>query len=57
MSLGTSRYPFPRLVTALRAVLPESAEVLWQIGPTALDVPGVRAHDQMSREDLSAAMR
>jgi UDP-N-acetylglucosamine--N-acetylmuramyl-(pentapeptide) pyrophosphoryl-undecaprenol N-acetylglucosamine transferase len=57
VSLGTSRYPFPRLVTALRAVLPESAEVLWQIGPTTMDVPGVRAHDQMSREDLSDAMR
>src|SRR5580704_1084440 len=57
VSLGTSRYPFPRLVTALRAVLPPSAEVLWQVGPTALDDPGVRAYDQMSREDLSAAMR
>jgi UDP-N-acetylglucosamine--N-acetylmuramyl-(pentapeptide) pyrophosphoryl-undecaprenol N-acetylglucosamine transferase len=57
VSLGTSRYPFPRLVTALRAVLPPSAEVLWQVGPTALDDLGERAHDQMSREDLSAAMR
>ncbi len=56
VSLGTSRYPFPRLVTALRAVLPQSTEVVWQIGPTALDDPSAQAHDQMSREDLSAAM-
>ena len=39
VSLGTSRYPFPRLVTALRAVLPQSTEVVWQIGPTAFDDP------------------
>ena len=58
VSLGTSRYPFPRLVTALRAVLPRSAEVVWQIGPTPLDEPGVRTHDADGRSDeLSAAMR
>jgi UDP-N-acetylglucosamine--N-acetylmuramyl-(pentapeptide) pyrophosphoryl-undecaprenol N-acetylglucosamine transferase len=57
VSLGTSRYPFPRLVTALRAILPSSADVVWQIGPMALDTPGVQTHAQMSQHDLSAAMR
>ncbi|HTU38398.1 MAG TPA: glycosyltransferase [Acidimicrobiales bacterium] len=57
VSLGTSRYPFPRLVNSLRAVLPSSAEVVWQIGTTPLDDPGVRTYDQMPQEDLSAVMR
>jgi UDP-N-acetylglucosamine transferase subunit ALG13 len=57
VTLGTSRYGFPRLVSALRAVLPKSVEVTWQIGSTTLDDTGLQAHSHMSQHDLSAAMR
>jgi UDP-N-acetylglucosamine--N-acetylmuramyl-(pentapeptide) pyrophosphoryl-undecaprenol N-acetylglucosamine transferase len=57
VSLGTSRYAFPRLVTAVRAVLPPRAEIVWQIGPTRLEEAGGPTHDLMSQDALSAAMR
>ncbi len=57
VTLGTSRYSFPRLVTALRGALPRSAEVVWQIGPTPFDDPGVQTHARMAQDELSAAMR
>ena len=50
VSVGMSQFGFPRLVAALRAVLPSSAEVTWQMGSTdarrtgparpGADVPG-----------------
>ncbi len=57
VTVGTSRYGFPRLVNALRSTLPSSVEVTWQIGSTPLDDPNIRAHNQMSQHDLAAAMR
>ncbi len=56
VTLGTSRFGFPRLITALRTVLPSSAEVTWQLGSTLPGEPGIQARDQMSQDDLAAAM-
>ncbi len=57
VSLGTSRYGFRRLVDTLRAVLPASVEVTWQVGPTDAGELGSRAYTEMPQRELATAMR
>jgi UDP-N-acetylglucosamine--N-acetylmuramyl-(pentapeptide) pyrophosphoryl-undecaprenol N-acetylglucosamine transferase len=57
VTLGTIRYPFPRLARRLAELLPAGAEVLWQTGATdtaALAVDGTR---ELPSAELEAAMR
>jgi UDP-N-acetylglucosamine transferase subunit ALG13 len=42
VTLGSMHHPMTRLVKQLNAVLPESAEVVWQLGHTPA-IPGMRA--------------
>lgn len=55
VTLGTLRFPFPRLVAKLRELLPPTAEVLWQTGSTDPRPFGIKGHaaipnSQMRRE-------
>jgi UDP-N-acetylglucosamine transferase subunit ALG13 len=59
VSLGTSPFPFPRLVRRLASVLPAELEVVWQVGSTPVgDLPGrvvtTLGHDELAAE-ISAA--
>jgi len=57
VSLGTSPFPFTRLVRRLLEVLPAQAEVLWQVGPTPVgELPG-RVVSSLSHDDLVGEMR
>lgn len=57
VTLGTLKYDFSRLVQRVVEVLPENAEVLWQLGGTGADgLPG-QTHEWMAESELSAAMR
>ena len=53
VTLGTIRFPFPRLARRLAALLPDDAEVLWQTGATEVD-GGTR---ELPAAELQAAMR
>lgn len=54
--LGTSRFPFDRLVAQIQAVLPADAEVIWQRGST--EVPGhPKAPPLLPTEDLARIAR
>ena len=57
VSLGTSRYGFPRLIRALRDILPGSVDVTWQVGATDAGVLGAQARTQMPQDELRQAMR
>ena len=57
VTLGTSPFPFTRLVRRLLQVLPPQVQVLWQVGPTPVGpLPG-RVVTSLPHEDLVAEMR
>ena len=56
VSLGTSPFPFTRVVRRLLEVLPAQAEVLWQVGSTSVgQLPG-RVVTALPHDDLVAEM-
>lgn len=57
VALGTSRYGFPRLVTALSDVLPGSVDVVWQVGATEVGPLYGDTHAHMPQHELTEAMR
>lgn len=52
VTLGTLRFPFPRLIQRLREILPETAEILWQTGSTDPRPFGVEGHAQLPNSVL-----
>lgn len=59
VSLGTSEFPFTRLVRRLESVLPHDVEVVWQMGATMGESVSGRAvtsvsHDELLREMIAA---
>jgi UDP-N-acetylglucosamine transferase subunit ALG13 len=56
VSLGTSPFPFTRLVRRLAAVLPAHVEVVWQVGSTPVgELPG-RVVTTLGHDDLVSEM-
>jgi UDP-N-acetylglucosamine transferase subunit ALG13 len=56
VTVGTMRFGFARLVERLRAILPDDAEVFWQIGPTP--APGLLdTHDSVPGSELARQFR
>jgi len=56
VTLGTSPFPFTRLVRRLAAVLPAQADVIWQVGSTPVGrLPG-RVLTTLGHDDLVAEM-
>lgn len=53
--LGTIPYPFQRLVTRVRSVVPRGVEVLWQLGSTAPPPGLANAYSMIPEADLRAA--
>ena len=56
VSLGTSPYPFVRLVRRLAEVLPPQVEVVWQVGSTPVGRLSGRVVTTMGHDDLVAEM-
>jgi UDP-N-acetylglucosamine--N-acetylmuramyl-(pentapeptide) pyrophosphoryl-undecaprenol N-acetylglucosamine transferase len=57
VSLGTFRRSFERLVRRLQAILPSSAEVLWQTGETDVSGLGISGYREIPERDLKQAIR
>lgn len=58
VTLGThQKYRFPRLLRRLVAILPESAEILWQVGATEIENMPVGARHQVPISEMQDAMR
>jgi UDP-N-acetylglucosamine--N-acetylmuramyl-(pentapeptide) pyrophosphoryl-undecaprenol N-acetylglucosamine transferase len=57
VTLGTIRYPFPRLVRGLAKAIPEGAEVLWQTGSTGSAGLPLETRAELPSTELEAAMR
>ncbi|MGZ4649414.1 MAG: glycosyltransferase [Kineosporiaceae bacterium] len=51
------KYAFPRLLHRLMAIIPPSAEVLWQVGDTRIDPMPPRARRDVPPAELDRAMR
>jgi UDP-N-acetylglucosamine--N-acetylmuramyl-(pentapeptide) pyrophosphoryl-undecaprenol N-acetylglucosamine transferase len=51
------KYGFPRLLRRLKAILPDGAEVLWQLGDTRIDPMPAGARREVPPAELRAAMR
>ena len=56
VSLGMNPYPFRRLLEHLVALLPPSADVLWQTGTTDASGLGIAARPAVPAAELRAAM-
>lgn len=53
VTLGTSAWPFPRLIERLSKILPKDVEVLWQTGVTAAGDNKGRIAPAMTDQDLA----
>ena len=56
VTIGASTYGFRRLVSALAPILPEDAEVVWQVGTTDVTDLGVEGCVSLPHDELLAHM-